>query len=482
MTTDIGALDDVNTAEPPMRLKLMRRWLPLTLAVMILTRLVWMQQKDRVPSDSMMTALAQIEMSRDNSSDCAIGPLAEIQFHFERLSLIRQGGELATRWIDSSLLRGYNMLLCSKGVADPYGLLRTNQWFWVVVVMFTSLLLRIATGSWTLAMISATALMSRGSLLDRINDLGGSVVVMMVAVLWFTCVVHFMRSGARGTFLASVMLSLVGGLFDKALLGLNVAFLLFALGAKAFQSLAAGVAHEAGRRVRHDRSASMRGSSNSTSERIFSWIENAVHQYAPTKESVTHSATGAGRSRLWSPMQLSFLVWGTQSIRWKRIVGMLFLAILVSAVALGIDGIRISMQTYVNEWGYWGELARQDGLIYSIRRFRPYDVHFVASCLVIIAGMMAPPAVGYPAFFESCWLLVSLMICLFFGSMLNLVVVRNYLGVWGGGGFYFPQMLYESWVYAIQTCEPLVITLGIAGLFNLIKIIIHSLRFESRQV
>jgi len=359
--------------------------------------------------------------------------------------------------------------------------LRTNQWFWVVVVMFTSLLLRIATGSWTLAMISATALMSRGSLLDRINDLGGSVVGMMVAALWFTCVVHFMRSGARGTFVASVMISLLGGLFDKALLGLNVAFLLFALGAKAFQSLAAGVAHEAGRRVRHERSESVRGGAQSTSERVFTWIENFVHQYAPAGNGEQSGHGGAGRSRLWTPMQLSFLVWGTQTIRWKRLVGLLLLAILVSAAALAIDAMRISFESYATEWGYWGELARQDGLIYSIRRFRPYDLHFVASCIVIIAGMMAPPAVGFPAFFESCWLLLSLIICLFFGSLLNLYVVRHYLGIWGGGGFYVPQMLYESWVYAVQTCEPLVITLGIAGLFNLIKITIHSLRFESRN-
>ncbi len=157
----------------------------LTLATMILMRLVWMDLRSYV-----VTFSPQNRYALEQSEPCARALEPGLALKLGENLLPRPGW--AHAWAYHSIMK----LSCRNGIFSVGGFVRYNQGLLITTVLLLVLLARIVTRSWILGLIVAVALLSRGRLIAALGQIGADQLIGLGLALWGLTFAHWVRSGS----------------------------------------------------------------------------------------------------------------------------------------------------------------------------------------------------------------------------------------------------------------------------------------------
>lgn len=184
------------------------------LSLLLLMRLVWLQNRLYALNISPRTVV-----SIETFAPRAVSLLPLRKYH--QMPLVARNAPISA--LESlgmrELLTHY---FTRDGQVNWLGLIRLSQWQLVSVVLATSLLVRLLTGSWMPALIFSVALLSRGRLYRTIEEIGDTLWVTAAAG-WFTlwgCL--YARSGSLLCLLLATAALAVGSFFEPAFLCLAI--------------------------------------------------------------------------------------------------------------------------------------------------------------------------------------------------------------------------------------------------------------------
>ena len=189
---------------------------------MILSRLVWMQLRtyQMVPSFGVFSAFSYV--SNDFQKNCRNNPkIAEL------FKPMREEAQ----FIDSKLLRWFmqpSFIIASKEICakpDPIQFIVHMHWICLALIVLLGIFLaRFLSSSWCLAIFVGATLMSRGALLALIGSYSEALPLTLLITLWFTCCIHYIRTLSNISLLTALVTTVLGSLITGSFIGLGLAF------------------------------------------------------------------------------------------------------------------------------------------------------------------------------------------------------------------------------------------------------------------
>lgn len=158
----------------------------LTLATMILMRLVWMDLRSYVVIFS-----PQNHYALEHSEPCARS--------LEQSLTLKLGEQLLPRpgWAHAWSYHSIMQLSCRNGIFSVGSFVRYNQGLLIMTVLILVLLTRVLARSWIIGLIMAVALLSRGRLIAALGQVGGDQLIGFGLAVWGLTLAHWLRSGSR---------------------------------------------------------------------------------------------------------------------------------------------------------------------------------------------------------------------------------------------------------------------------------------------
>ncbi|MBM4251950.1 MAG: hypothetical protein FJ146_08255 [Deltaproteobacteria bacterium] len=465
---------------------------PLVLLVVILMRLVWLQLR-HYPLQYSVRGLAVSEVVKALSGRDCLGsrqlvytatPILAVSPDIMERERIRPIRSLALKEVLAPL--GYDAVVygvCRWGQQVDAHLLSVNKILLVSTIFLATLMTRFICSSWTVALVVAGMLLSRGRLQSSIGTLSPDYLAMFGFTLWLTALAHFLRTGAIITALVAVAAATLAMVADRSLISLFLCFpLVLIMGFLFRRQIARPVVKRlrvVSRRQRILRGLDRRGSSN--------WSEIAEHgaffsratrslrwflglEFPPVQPPGWRLNFKAGG--LFRTLSIPFLLWAYWRRRWLRwtwiwlasgtlIGGVLLLAV---GLLLGTESIR-QLEGMAGK----GAAGQLEAVVWWWHGLSFLDTHLAASLLVLIVCATVSPAAGLPSFFEWSWLnLVTLVIVATAGFMSDLFDFQLLEGLFAYGDA-------EPWLLGLEPrgvsfwVEPAVLSFGVAGIYNLLK-------------
>jgi hypothetical protein len=444
-----------------------RAALPLLMLVMILMRLVWMQLRvypvtTTGVGSASVERLVQADRLPCKPLEAALG-----------VTLIPDAdaglGNNAPKWSPA-----WAWLLeksCPDGRALDSHVTRLNQMLFGVTVLLAAFLTRFLASSWTLAAIVAAMLMSRGSLLAQLGQIGTDALVMCVIGIWSAASAHFLRSGSTAMLVASLMCAVVGALIDWTLAVLALALPTLLVLGHFRRAVLAGPVLQRFREVRRQFRQRRFEKSSGEGERLAPWMAKVRWLLGLDFESDPDRETWrpeTSRGSLFRPIDVPFAV-SVSTGRFRSlklaVSGALtfVLAALLGWSTASIEGdpsllgqqlrsawsSSLAAPLMVGEWSTFG----QQVLLWLTAITAPLDLHVGVSLLFILICARQSPAEGLVSFLEATWL--------FLLAFLGLLALSLVAGPRGG--------LWERPV--LVWTQPLILSLGVICVVNLWQIV-----------
>ena len=469
----------------------LRMSVPLILLVVILMRLVWLQLR-HYPLEYSVRGLAVSEVVKALSGRDCMGsrqlvytapPVLAVSpdiIERERLRPIRS---LALKEVLAPL--GYDAVVysvCRWGGQVDAHLLTINKILLVSTIFLATLMTRFICSSWTVALIVAGMLLSRGRLQSSIGNLSPDYLAMFGFTLWLTALAHFLRTGAVISALAALVAAGLATIADRSLISLFLCFpIVLIMGFLFRRQIARPVVRRlriVSRRQRILRGLERRASSNwskiaesgvfSRATRSLRWFLGM--EFPPDQTPgwrLNFKAGGAFRT-----LEIPFLLWAYWRRRWLRwtwiwlLVGVVLGSALFTGVVLllgpecteQLEGMLVK-----------GAAGQVEAIVWWWQGLSFLDAHFAASLLVLMGCATISPAAGLPSFFEWTWLnLVTLVVVASAGFMSDLFDFELLEGLFALGDA-------EPWLLGLGPrgvsfwVEPAVLSFGVAGIYNLLK-------------
>lgn len=477
-----------------------RRWrrlrvvVPLALLVMILMRLVWMQLRSYPVVPDLRASVAVEEAQARYGADCGYD-LEAVRGQYAKPEQ-RTALSLALGWIETPGNTALAWVSCRAGLTDVHQFARFNQWMLAATVIAAALLTRFITSSWTVSLIVAAMLLSRGRLLADLGRVSSDSIVFFCVTAFFSCLGHYIRTGSRITLTAAAAVIIVCSLVERA--GLALALVMpvaLLLGYLYRGPLLKPVVHRVRSvnkqlrefyRMARARSAQNQGSTPARADdgdvesilgRFTGGLRWLLGMEFP-EESHGTVRINYERGSLFRTISVPFLLWAYARGRWLRLV-------IFWGAVLGIV-VALSMIYYGNAVG---EQARQllpevlRGLdprlggnlaiwheAWSWLSFERVDLHYIVSIGVILLCAVQSPTAGLNGFLECAWLaLIALF--MFAAVALGLDFV-DAMVVHELHASHVREILFAG-VGArpfLLWLEPVILTLGVAGVYNLMKV------------
>lgn len=365
---------------------------------------------------------------------------------------------------------------CNGGMLDEGLLIKINQWAFAATVLLAVMMTRFATSSWTVSLIVGAMLLSRGRLLADLGRLGVDGFTMLTTTAWLSASAHFLRTGARITAAIAAASVGVGALVDPSLVGLAVAVpALLALGFLWRRRLAKPVIQRLrGTRRRQMALQDAATPSGSTiwphgGEVVFPRVTSALRGLFGQYPALPAAGPRAyERGSLFRTIDVPFLLWAYTRRRWLRLAaGWTLVAVIGLGAALGAAA-WLSGTGWVD-----GAAASPAGGLFDVWRTRwsvmqldRFDLHLATSLAIVVVCALQSPAAGLPGFLELSWL--------------TLVGLCGVLLAAALGDRFDAALAYDALPTVravISWFEPAVLSLGVAGLYNLMRVL--DTRFSS---
>ncbi|NRA44931.1 MAG: hypothetical protein HRU09_08255 [Oligoflexales bacterium] len=194
---------------------------------MILSRLVWMQLRTYQLMPSISTFSAFSYVSKDFQKNCRNN--SEIEQLFKPL---RQEAPYLRPQQHGWFIQPSHIFaskeICAK--QEPIQFIIHAHWVCLtLIVMLGIFLARFLSSSWCLAIFVGATLMSRGALLALIGSYSEMLPITLLMTLWFTSCIHYMRT-LSGIALTSALATMVlGSLHTGSFIALGLTIPLFIL-------------------------------------------------------------------------------------------------------------------------------------------------------------------------------------------------------------------------------------------------------------
>jgi len=474
-----------------------RRWrhirvvVPLTLLVMILMRLVWMQIRSYpvTLTPSLEPSIARLVEADFVACGPAASPLAGQTGSGEAPGVASAGTQNTAddavashstshwnwpQW--SPMMTIWMAAGCESERPVTAFWLRANQWLYVLTVLAAVMMTRFLTSSWTLSLAVAAMLMSRGVLLGDLGRAGTDYLGMFLVTLWAACHAHFVRTGSTAILIMAFLTTVAAALVDWTLGALALAMpAVLVVGHFRRASLAEPVLQRfrdvrrrfRQRRQRFERSLAARG------EEVIGiglarvrWALGLEYD-AEADQEVWRP--GEGRGGLLKTINVPFAVWISAG---RRILKLVLSSVACAIVALGLGWTVFiwpeppvaTMSELLRSLG-WLYRSQDPGSVHVALRSwfgvtgLPIDLHIMASFVVILVAAMQSPADGLVSFLEIVWL-VLLATLLMLGLSLIVWLAQAHTATPAAAAAR-PVLVWF---------QPLILSLGVAGVWNLLKI------------
>ena len=477
----------------PSRSRTFQKIFPFILLGMILMRLIWMQLRT-YPVEYESRAVASLAAATSEfPSICPQGP-AGID---HRADLFNFG----LSYSDVNLIApGYTaagLLLCKLEQIDSKAFVRMNQLLFCASILAAVMLTRFMTSSWMLSLVVAAMLFSRGMLLADIGSVSTSYIIMFLFMAGFASFAHFFRSGSKtmalsGTIAFSLLTLVDRSLWFVCLVPLNLLFFAWLLtrNLPGFRLLKSQATKQVARQrpVSTSDLKSLRqdyqGDFSSQFARLagtFRWffgIEfGARDQPAEREDRLEKKASSLIPGGLFRIMNLDFYNWIYDRARGLKLAIALFFGCFFGLAADFLLSRYLS-GTYAT--GYFTHLFPVSDLLDTIRlnslgflwtQLVRVDMHLIVSFFITALCTVQHPRAGLAGFFELSTM--ALFLCIGVAVVCTFTDAAEYR--WATDHYRILGQKPIEAVYGIrawmQWLEPLILTMGVVGFYNLMKVL-----------
>lgn len=475
----------------PGRSRTFQQIFPVILLGMILMRLIWMQLRVYPPEFERRAVASVLMGTQDSSCD---GGLSE---SLQSAILFSPGVDARDVNLLSPVFAVTGQLLCRYDQVDAKAFVRVNQFLFCATILCAVMLTRFATSSWMLALIVAAMLFSRGTLLADIGGVSPSYVIMFLLMFAASCYAHFFRTGSRATALAAASTLALGGLVDRALWfqplvpmallcgGWLLTRDLFAARIRQYhQGRGQAVRAAALSSLKLEKSGLLgneQGDFGSQFARLagtFRWFFGMEFEGTLSDQMRAVRQARDGRAGgLFKVLEVEFLEWIFSGRRWMK------LAVLLLIFVLGVLLTDHVFGRGVTGWSAHGFLTHlfpvsellavfsrhSDAMLWM--QLARVDMHLIISFFIVILCSVQQPRSGLPGFFELAVLVTSMVVCIgLAGALTDIAEYR-----WAVDHYQLSPEKPLDAVYGIrswlQWVEPLILTMGVAGFYNLMKVL-----------
>ena len=127
------------------------------------------------------------------------------------------------------LYKNYLKLGCQNGSFSEEEYFYHSEGFLVFVILMCAYLCRFFSASWTLPLVAAVFILSRGRISSLPSTVSDTVLMMVICSLWATSLAFWFRTGNRNSFIWHMFVSVVAVLVEPRLWGLSLGLLTFML-------------------------------------------------------------------------------------------------------------------------------------------------------------------------------------------------------------------------------------------------------------
>ena len=477
-------------------LKRLRTLVPWTLMVMIVMRLIWIQLRDfqlePTPRGQASAELASRALDRSCDALAQPGrglkaltppsPLGMLGLAGHRVDAPGERARLALgAQLASPALVAFWTLVCQLSPHDERAIIRANQGLLLIIVFLAALLSRFLTSSWTVGLIVAVVLLSRGRLVAAVGSSGGDLLVMLALVTFMAAAAHFLRTGARFSLWMMALVGLAAATADRSLTCLTLALPVLLVGGYVGRRRLARPLLSRWRRMR--RSSALGRFPVQTPVPVQTALAQAGRalrlalgaEPAPA-EPMGDRPTSDQRGGIFATLSVPFLVWAYRDRRWFRLTMAFFV---VCAMAIATNVLWAAALTQGDPFGGLlpAELAWTTArgaaklLTFGRAAIDVRDLHLIVSFGIIALCAMQSPAAGLPSFLEAAIMATAAALLTLLGASVADSVDRAWIThVAVASAADVPARATET-RSVVLWLDPLILTMGVAGLYNLAMII-----------
>lgn len=461
--------------------------IPLLLLTTILMRLVWMQLRSYPIEGDARVIIAREEIATDGHDTCRTSERAKA-IPRSTVTAGKMPERLIRAWLISPGLVWFTDMKCRNGMLSDHDALRINQGLLIGTVLLAALMSRFLTSSWTVALIVAGMLMSRGGLLAHLGRVSADWLLTFCLTLWMTCLTHYLRSGSLAAMCGAVFAVIFGSLFDRALIALSLSMpvvLLFGFFVR--RQLTGPLIHRMRQVNRRWRALSptTAATPDMETESFLGRVSGSV-RFMLGMEFPSRAATGSissfQRGTLFKTLDVPFPLWVYRHRRWLRLASV-WLLVFATTVGLSVLGFAVILHpagAVLPELQKLRSMLQAGGLpnhfpdLWTLLALERIDLHLAMSLLVIVVCAWQSPAAGLSGFLEAIWLVlvgfVLIAAAVFILDTLDARLIER-LPFQGRRALWtlaFGPREFMLW------WEPVLLSLGVAGIYNLMKV------FDSR--
>jgi hypothetical protein len=461
-------------------------FLVLTTIIVILIQLVWINIKDYDPhiqsraigaSTSMVAKFAATcKLNNDNYVDS--GATSD-ESPFDPMSSLRN-----RPWLVSPAFSALVLLACDDQKNPLNRLVIWAKWCLMATAFLSVLTARFLTSSWLISLLTGAAILGRSTFLDRLPELAVDGYLGLAFSLWLACSAHFIRTGSVIMVLVAALAIFIGGLFDPSFLALGFAMPVLLLGGSLVRKrLAAPVfkrlRQERRRQEQLRRSMSYRGSVKTRIWPDFKSRLRSLLRKGLPREPILDLRRGLQRGGLFQTIDVPFAIWAYHESRWfKLAVGWIMTSLAFALFYVMIIG------WYLYPAAIEPSLAKFFEFAFRLESFdwfwfdqwvghniNTIDLYYGLSLVIVLFCGIQSPADGLLSFLEAAWLL-AIGCCLCFVSCLFLDYVE-----WNLLFHNLPSLDHARDLSQLLVRSPArwieagLLTFGICGVYNLIKVI-----------
>ncbi len=447
-----------------------RRWrririaIPVILLSMILARLVWMQLRSYPSATSPRAVISNEARLSEDDSACRA---KRSTLNGLRLQGATAGPvERAYLALSSPGYAVIGLLGCNLDQPSEKVTVKLNQWLFVATVLMATLMTRFLTSSWTISLITAAMLLSRGRLLAEIGTASVDFPLMFCVTTWLAAVSHFIRTGAALSLAGAVIASLIAASFDRSMIALTLVVPVFLMvGILYRRQLARPVIRRLRgmNRKRREVYAKAGGMHVAEAPSVFGRFTGTVRWMLgmefPPLELPTGPRLSYERGSLFRTIDVPFLLWIYWRKRWLRAtigwLAVFVLALLIFSTLPGAD------------WAIPEAFAK--ALTQPLQG--RVDLHFATSLAIIVVSAAQSPAAGLPSFLEGMWLALLALVLVLAASVMADAGDRLMLARLLSSGLRDPLLMALPPRAGGLWLEPVILSLGVAGIYNLMKVL-----------
>lgn len=456
---------------------------------MVLARMIWIQLRFfpvNVDYRSLVTFGAL--MDPEQPSTCF-----EQYASKDQLWALLTDNELVSdkryRWFRVPGLELLSRAACGYGAFTPQTMQWFNYLFFGGTVFLAMLMVRMLSGSWFIGLVAAAMLLSRGQLVAKIGELTSVNSSMFLCTLMMTCFVHYLRTASWITFTCTLATLFLLTSFDipwiVSLLTFPTVLLSWwmlrrLLSLPTLKLLRSEPRQKAPEKwPRSDGKPADAILAKNSQLRKFLRKLRAVFGFESSGGGVPlYLAHAYERGGLLRPLVVPYSFWVLHRRRWLKLMlygytlGLLTISLAVlawlrampriiplSSTALLEVAQQISASVHWPWVSNWLEALRA-----------PIDLHFAASLVVVFLALFQSPSRGLHGFFETSWVLVTglsfLVVATFIVDVVDARVLIEIEGEARGWSIYG----WSRAPHVFTWIEPTVLSLGLVGVYNLLKI------------